>query len=208
MESCWDHTPPWNNYAKDWYGFSAKERKFFFLILWTHAQWLHAQYPLVAYLSANKSIPIIVPRVLASALEAVKAADSDRIPVAFQDIKADDPRISSFYADLPITPTIGECHKILCYDNKVTGDWAEPQPLPHDPLEDLDINAIGGPLDMTIQTVTLPQNGPIAPMTVSRLIMTTAKGRPLKQQPLGAVNVTREGAQWKAALNWAAIVQP
>jgi hypothetical protein len=73
-------------------------------------------------LSANKSIPIIVPRVLASALEAVKAADSDRIPVAFQDIKADDPRISSFYADLPITPTIGECHKILCYDNKVTGD--------------------------------------------------------------------------------------
>jgi hypothetical protein len=48
---------------------------------------------------------------------------------------------------------------------------------------------------MTIQTVTLPQNGPIAPMTVSRLIMTTAKGRPLKQQPLGAVNVTREGAQ-------------
>lgn len=49
-----------------------------------------------------------------------------------------------------------------------------PQPLTDDPLEDLDIGAIRGPLDMVLQTITLPHDGP-NPITVSRVIMTTAK---------------------------------
>jgi hypothetical protein len=49
-----------------------------------------------------------------------------------------------------------------------------PQPLAGDPLEDLDIGAIRGPLDMAIQTITLPHDGP-NPITLSRVIMTTAK---------------------------------
>ena len=57
------------------------------------------------YLRANGSTSIIVPRMLHSALETVKAADKSMIPIPFEDIKTDDSNING---DLPPTPDIGD----------------------------------------------------------------------------------------------------